>query len=119
MSDKYPSQLAERFQVRMPEGLRDQIRNHADANNRSMNAEIIALLEKGLRDADYLRILQGLEPFGELTEEETDRLLLGLEDTDRRLAARAKVLADHGVDDVLHDVTTRLARIEAMLADKS
>lgn len=43
---KYPSQLADRFQVRMPEGLRDRIREAADANSRSMNAEIVATLEK-------------------------------------------------------------------------
>ena len=42
---KYPSQLAERFQIRMPDGLRDQIRDAAETNNRSMNAEIIARLE--------------------------------------------------------------------------
>lgn len=47
MSDEkqYPSQLADRFQIRMPEGLRDRIRASAEANNRSMNAEILARLE--------------------------------------------------------------------------
>ena len=44
-ADKYPSQTAERFQIRMPEGLRDRIRVAAEENNRSMNAEIIARLE--------------------------------------------------------------------------
>ncbi|MCF7647312.1 Arc family DNA-binding protein [Bacillus subtilis] len=50
MSDdsKYPSQLAERFQIRMPDGLRDRIREAAEKNNRSMNAEIIHRLEDGL-----------------------------------------------------------------------
>lgn len=42
---KYPSQLAERFQVRMPEGLRDEIKLSADVNGRSMNAEIIHRLK--------------------------------------------------------------------------
>lgn len=48
MSDdpKFPSQLAERFQIRMPDGLRNRIRDAAVRNNRSMNAEIIAALEK-------------------------------------------------------------------------
>lgn len=41
----YPSELADRFQVRMPEGLRDRIAKAAEANNRSMNAEIVARLE--------------------------------------------------------------------------
>lgn len=48
MSDvihKYPSQEADRFQVRMPEGLRDKLREAAAANGRSMNAEIVKRLE--------------------------------------------------------------------------
>lgn len=49
MSDddsKYPSELAERFQVRLPLGMRDRIKSAAEANNRSMNAEIVATLEE-------------------------------------------------------------------------
>lgn len=49
MSDdthKYPSQLAERFQIRMPDGLRDRLREAADASGRSMNSEIVARLEE-------------------------------------------------------------------------
>ena len=42
---KYPSQLAERFQVRMPTGLRDRIAKAAAQNRRSMNAEILDTLE--------------------------------------------------------------------------
>jgi len=49
MSDeKYPSQLAERFQVRMPDGLRDQLRLAAERSGRSMNSEIIARLSQSL-----------------------------------------------------------------------
>lgn len=47
---KYPSQLAERFQIRMPEGLRDEIRISADLNGRSMNAEIIHRLKNPYQD---------------------------------------------------------------------
>lgn len=46
--EKYPSELAERFQVRLPEGMRDRIREAAERNNRSMNAEIVARLELSL-----------------------------------------------------------------------
>lgn len=46
--DKYPSQLAERFQVRMPDGLRDQLRLAAERSGRSMNSEIIARLSQSL-----------------------------------------------------------------------
>ncbi|EHS53017.1 hypothetical protein PDO_4479 [Rhizobium sp. PDO1-076] len=43
---KYPSQLAERFQIRMPDGLRDEIKISADLNGRSMNAEIVQRLRQ-------------------------------------------------------------------------
>jgi|GEM_PF-2220727 len=40
-----PSRLADQFVVRFPEGMRDKIAEAAKANNRSMNAEIVARLE--------------------------------------------------------------------------
>lgn len=43
MSDsKYPSDTADRFLVRFPPGMRDKIAEHAKANGRSMNAEIVS-----------------------------------------------------------------------------
>ncbi len=38
--------LKEQFMLRMPEGMRDRIKAAADANNRSMNSEILSLLEE-------------------------------------------------------------------------
>lgn len=42
----YPSQQQEKFVLRLPDGMRDRIKSAATANNRSMNAEIVALLEE-------------------------------------------------------------------------
>lgn len=41
-----PSRTAEQFVVRFPDGMRDKIAESAKANNRSMNAEIVARLER-------------------------------------------------------------------------
>lgn len=41
----YPSEEANRFQVRMPDGMREEIRAAAARNERSMNSEIIARLQ--------------------------------------------------------------------------
>jgi hypothetical protein len=57
MSDRYystgmpkkppaPSDLADKFMLRMPDGMRDRITEAAKTNNRSMNAEIIVRLER-------------------------------------------------------------------------
>lgn len=43
-----PSRTAEQFVVRFPDGMRDRIKEAADANNRSMNAEIVDRLEASL-----------------------------------------------------------------------
>ncbi|TNC15361.1 Arc family DNA-binding protein [Methylobacterium terricola] len=40
-----PSDLADKFMLRMPEGMRDRIARAAKANGRSMNAEIVQTLE--------------------------------------------------------------------------
>lgn len=59
--DPYPSESAERFQIRMPNGLRDEIRSAAAANERSMNAEIVARLSGGTstRDEAAMHFLAG------------------------------------------------------------
>lgn len=42
----YPSQQQDKFVLRLPDGMRDRIKAAAEANNRSMNAEIVATLEE-------------------------------------------------------------------------
>ncbi|NVM41943.1 Arc family DNA-binding protein [Ochrobactrum intermedium] len=44
----YPSQIAERFNVRMPDGLRERLRISAEMNKRSMNAELVFHLDRAL-----------------------------------------------------------------------
>ncbi|WP_426035993.1 Arc family DNA-binding protein [Cypionkella sp. TWP1-2-1b2] len=39
---------SEKFVIRLPDGMRDRIKASADANNRSMNAEIVSRLEDSL-----------------------------------------------------------------------
>lgn len=47
-----PSDLADKFMLRMPDGMRERIAEVAKANNRSMNSEIIARLEASLTLGD-------------------------------------------------------------------
>lgn len=42
------SRESEKFVVRLPDGMSDRIKASADANNRSMNAEIVSRLEDSL-----------------------------------------------------------------------
>lgn len=44
--NRYPSQKLDQYMLRLPDGMRDRIKAVAEANNRSMNAEIVATLEE-------------------------------------------------------------------------
>ncbi|WP_108259275.1 Arc family DNA-binding protein [Mangrovicoccus ximenensis] len=45
MTERKP-QTQDKFIVRLPDGMRDRIKAAADANGRSMNAEVVATLEE-------------------------------------------------------------------------
>jgi len=42
---KYPSEKLDQYMLRLPDGMRAPMQAAAEANNRSMNAEIVATLE--------------------------------------------------------------------------
>lgn len=44
----FPSAEADKFIVRLPAGMRDRIAESAKANNRSMNAEVVGLLQQAM-----------------------------------------------------------------------
>jgi hypothetical protein len=46
-SERVP-QLADKYVLRMPDGMRDKITERAKANNRSMNAEIVLMLQQAM-----------------------------------------------------------------------
>lgn len=52
MEDKpvYPSDLADKVLVRMPDGMRDKLKALAKTNNRTLNAEIIARLQNSFEN---------------------------------------------------------------------
>lgn len=49
--DAYPSELKDRFILRLPEGMRDRIAEEAKAQSRSMNAEFVARLQASFEPA--------------------------------------------------------------------
>ncbi|HAU5602563.1 TPA: Arc family DNA-binding protein [Citrobacter koseri] len=63
MSEKFPSQMQDKFTVRFPDGLRDAIAERAKRNGRSMNSEIVQILEDALsKDGDYIPPLGSGDP---------------------------------------------------------
>lgn len=48
MTENESRTLSDKFMLRLPDGMREQIRAEAEANHRSMNAEIVAALDEWL-----------------------------------------------------------------------
>lgn len=48
MSTKSPAQKEDKYLVRLKDGQRNLIKQNAAKNNRTMNAEVLSLLEKGM-----------------------------------------------------------------------
>lgn len=76
--------LIEKFVIRLPNGLRDQIRQLSEQNRRSMNSEIIMVLENHIRQ-QFMESMANANPDGgdfvpgqRKTEAELNRMLESL-----------------------------------------
>jgi len=65
LMNKFPSQEMDRFNVRLPVGMRDAIAEQAKKNGRSMNSEIIAALDAWLTG----------QPLEELSQKNIDQMI--------------------------------------------
>lgn len=54
--DKFPSQTQDKFTVRFPDGLREAVADRAKSNGRSMNSEIVQIIEDALSGAPAVAI---------------------------------------------------------------
>ena len=67
---------SDKFMLRLPDGMRDRIKAAADANNRSMNAEIVATLRAAYPEPDLDEATREiLEKFYALPKEAQDKFL--------------------------------------------
>ncbi|HBT3179505.1 TPA: Arc family DNA-binding protein [Klebsiella aerogenes] len=53
---KYPSQMQDKFNLRFPDGMRDAVAERAKSNGRSMNSEIVQIIEDALSGAPAVSI---------------------------------------------------------------
>ena len=79
MTEDQNRTLQDKFMLRLPDGMRERIREAAEQNKRSMNAEIIARLEASFSPAtdqggitvprhEWLKMLHEIERFAEGAE---------------------------------------------------
>lgn len=74
MSDMKPGRGSDQFPLRLPEGMRERIKDRAEKNGRSMNAEILAVLEREYpAPSDVMHIhVDNIRHALDLYERETD-----------------------------------------------
>ncbi|EPF4243681.1 hypothetical protein BBX45_11190 [Proteus mirabilis] len=71
MTKKFPSQEMDRFNVRLPAGMRDAIAERADKYGRSMNSEIVQILHDKLTGPESLQVdIEFHELFRQITDNE-------------------------------------------------
>lgn len=94
----FPSETQDRFIVRFPDGMRDRIAEVAKANNRSMNAEIVARLERSFtadKEVEQIAFESGFE--ASMLREEVARLRKLLEnqkaDEKKMIQEQSKAIA--------------------------
>ena len=84
----YTSRTADKFVVRLPEGMRDRIAEVAKQHHRSMNSEIIARLEHSLLDLPTLPDFPSRQTLSDQRVEELNQpereLLLRFREMSRR-----------------------------------
>ena len=98
----YTSRTADKFVVRLPEGMRDRIAEVAKQHHRSMNSEIIARLEHSLLDLPTLPDFPSRQTLNDQRVEELNQpereLLLRFRQISRRQqnALLALLVAEQG-----------------------
>lgn len=75
---EYPIQPQDKYVVRFPDGMRDRLKAAAEANKRSMNAEIIARLDRSL--------MSGIERHSDEMDDGTRAILRQLSTLESELA---------------------------------
>ncbi|MEY9198340.1 hypothetical protein ABIA16_003456 [Sinorhizobium fredii] len=128
----FPSAKQDQFVLRLPDGMRDTIKEAADHNGRSMNAEIVARLEASFdpsanKDAqiewlsDYLE--QEQKERSDLLEalNGQERILQKITDSHRTLTILAKSIGDAFLaegerSDVLRVLASGLADVDVDLS---
>lgn len=96
-----PSDAADKFMLRLPDGMRDRLKAKAESNKRSMNAEIVARLETTLthqerfdRQLDRLEAIAEQSEMSEIPAEDWPLYMSNFQDTLEKFAKVCTILVD-------------------------
>ena len=103
----YPSDQADKVLVRMPDGMRDRLKEVAKANNRTLNAEIVARLERSFtadKEVEQIAFESGFET--SMLREDVARLTALLQK-----ANESKANQSQNTDEIADKVAARLLKM--------
>lgn len=95
-----PSRTADKFIVRLPDGMRDKLQARAEANGRSMNSEVVSILSLALgaaetQEIDELRIrLTMLNDRMNIAAQQIDAIAQEKRRIEQEIAVREAMLKD-------------------------
>ena len=110
MTEKDNPNFVERFTVRMPDGMRDAIAERAKANGRSMNSEIIQILESALSGTAVDMDDEFIHVFNQVTHAKVDT-------TDEFNAVNKK--ADWLISKLMERIEKESSNVRVLLLAKS
>lgn len=113
MSEKFPSQMQDKFTVRFPDGLRDAIAERAKRNGRSMNSEIVQILQETI-DTD--RAISGSDLVDFDSTQAAFNAASTAEDKEKFLSNLAK--KDPFTADILREGEEHARRLAAILGKR-
>ena len=102
MTEKENPAFIERFTIRMPDGMRDSIAHRAKVNGRSMNSEIIQIIQDALNEEQLISDIEKFEKYESdlrVSESFEDKMVYikKLEEQDPFAAALLKETEEHNL----------------------
>jgi len=95
----YSSRTADKFVVRLPDGMRDRIAEVAKAQHRSMNSEIIARLESSLQQDGELTLNDSVRLDSPEISQYERELLMRFRQLAQRQQNALLALIEHNIQD--------------------
>lgn len=93
---KKPVAAHDKFMLRLPDGMRDAISKRADANGRSMNSEIVQILQDVINSDDISNVEDYDNPTSDDFKKAARRMLIAIEEFEEQKRKLYDVTEENG-----------------------
>ncbi|MFP1868689.1 Arc family DNA-binding protein [Lonsdalea quercina] len=97
---KYPSQMQDKFNLRFPDGMRDAVAERAKANGRSMNSEIVQIIQDALDEDPEKLASEAIDKvyfdmLGEMDNDELEAWFKAIKEHTKALNQATSIIKGH------------------------